>query len=281
MTNDLINYDKRETIETLKATVAKGATDAEFRMFTEICRATGLNPFKKEVWFIKAGDRPQIMTGIHGFYAIANGNSDFDGVEVGVIGRAGEYLPQTYPGNDYIGAWAKVYRKDRRLPTEGIAMLADYDKGSGNWRTMKRVMICKCAESVALRKAFPQQLNGLYTSEEMPTTYSEPRAEIAPEPIETKPLEPRFYRIANETPNQKRYMETRGVYMNDVQAWRIDKDLPQRELDKLEPHRITWEQLEAEKAQVVEPDVIEVESRESPLEKAKRRAAEMVAGEGK
>lgn len=179
MTTDLIitqensiNYSSPKVLQTIRDTVAVGATESEFAMFVQVCKSTGLNPFKREVWFIKAGGRVQMMTGINGFYAIANKSPLYDGIEVGLVGRNGEYLPMTYPGSDFIGAWAKVHRKDRKIPSEGVAMLSEYDKGQGNWKSMRRIMISKCAESIALRKAFPQELNGLYTQEEMPVEYS-------------------------------------------------------------------------------------------------------------
>ena len=161
-------------LESLKKTVAIGASDPEIKMFAELCKSTGLNPYKKEVWFVKAAGRAQIMTGINGFRAIANSHADYDGTEIGLISSEGDYKTAAYPKDDYIGAWAKCYRKDRKIPAEGIAMLADYDKKFGNWKSMRRVMILKCAESVALRSAFPQQLNGLYTAEEMPREFSQP-----------------------------------------------------------------------------------------------------------
>lgn len=180
-----INYSDKLMIETLKQTVAQNTTDAEFKIFCEFCKSTKLNPFKKEVWCIVTGEgkyrRMQLMTGINGFHAIANSHPQYDGMEIGLIGKSGEYLPMTYPNNDYIGAWAKVYRKDRRIPVEGVAMLSEYDKKHGNWITMKRVMINKCSESVGLRKAFPQELNGLYTQEEMPNSF-----EIAKEESQKK-----------------------------------------------------------------------------------------------
>ena len=180
-----LNWEDSKILATMKATIAQGLNDSEVQVFARFSQSTGLNPFKREVWAIKVPgyrrkdgtfteDKVQIMTGINGYHAIANNHPNYDGMEVGLIGRTGEYLPLTYPGKDFVGAWCRVYRKDRRIPMEGVAFLSEYAKSSGNWNQMPRVMIQKCAESVALRKAFPQELNGTYTAEEMPNEYSEP-----------------------------------------------------------------------------------------------------------
>lgn len=160
---ELINYEDKDTIATLVNTVAKGATPEEFKLFVEMCKATGLNPFKKEIWFIKANNQVQMMTGINGFYTIANSHPQFDGIETEIVQE----------GKTIIKAVARVYRKDRRIPMTAEAYMDEYGKSYGTWKSMPRVMLSKCAESMALRKAFPQELNGLYTQEEMPGTYSQ------------------------------------------------------------------------------------------------------------
>jgi phage recombination protein Bet len=180
-----IDYSDSQIIETLKNTVAVGATVSELALFIEYCKSTGLNPFKKEIWFIKEPKtgRLQMMTGINGFWTLANSFDTFDGAETGMIDKDGEWV-KSVSGNDFIGAWCRVYRKDRRIPMEGEALLADYRKGFGLWQSAPRIMIKKVAESIALRKAFPQQLNGLYTSEEMPEVFQEverPVKVIAPD----------------------------------------------------------------------------------------------------
>ena len=149
----------------LLQTVAKGATDAEFKMFAEFCRSTGLNPFKKEIWFIKTNGGVQMMTGINGFLAIANNHPQYDGMEVSINEQNGKLISAT----------AKVYRKDRRIPSTATVYMEEYGKNSPTWKQMPRVMLQKVAKSVALREAFPQELNGIYTQEEMPTEYSQPQ----------------------------------------------------------------------------------------------------------
>jgi len=182
----LLDYSDPEMVKTLKATVALGATDAEFAMFAGLAKSTGLNPFKREIWFIKTpgytkkdGTRTdakvQIMTGILGFLAIANSHPQYDGMECDVE-RGKDGKP--------VKAVAKVYRKDRRFPAVAEAIWAEDSQPTESyhgkptiWAKMPSVMLSKVAKSRALREAFPQELGGLYTQEEMPAEYSlEPTA---------------------------------------------------------------------------------------------------------
>jgi len=158
----VVDFGDAAVVATLKATVAQGLTDAEFRLFAEHCRATKLNPFKKEIWAIKAGGRLQLMTGINGYLAVANSHPQFDGMTV-------EVDDDESPSK----ATCKVYRKDRKYPAEGVALMKEYRKDTPIWRQMPRVMLTKVAKSIALREAFPQELNGTYTAEEMPAEYGD------------------------------------------------------------------------------------------------------------
>lgn len=164
MENEII---KKEDRNLLLATVAKGATESEFLMFLEFCKSTGLNPYKKEIWFIKTDKGGvQMMTGINGFLAIANRNPNYDGMEVSIDEQDGKLISAT----------AKVYRKDRKYPSCATVYFNEYFKptkfGNGMWEKMPKMMLQKVAKSVALREAFPQELGGMYTQEEMPDEYS-------------------------------------------------------------------------------------------------------------
>lgn len=170
MANELVKWDN-EQLELIKQTVAKGATNAELQMFVEFCKSTRLNPFKREIWFIKTPQGVQIMTGIAGFLTIANAHPQYDGMEVSI----------QEDGGKLISATAKVYRKDRKYPSVATVYLKEYFKpsrtGNGLWEKMPRMMLQKVAKSVALREAFSQELAGLYTAEEMPPEYAAPLAE--------------------------------------------------------------------------------------------------------
>lgn len=189
MSSEVIEYNA-ERKALMKNTIAQGASDPELDMFIEICKATGLNPFKREIWFIKTQGytdkrgkqhegRVQIMTGINGFYEIANGYPEFDGIErdygpdlaVDVVDANGNLLKKI-KAPEWVET--RAYRKDRTRPTVSRVKWVEYaqDLASAygklsNWAQKPTVMLEKCADATALRKAFPQKLNGLYVEEEI------------------------------------------------------------------------------------------------------------------
>lgn len=176
MTNELLKIDWKDEamIKTMRDTVAKGASDEEFKLFCAIAQSTGLNPFLKQIWFIKGnkyqskkGDwvQPpaQIMTGIDGYRAIANTNTNYDGTEI-ITDRDKDGKPTR--------CIAKVYRKDRRFPGVAEVMFREYYKPGFNgnqstWDKNPTVMLEKVAESLATRRAFPLEVGSIRTFEEM------------------------------------------------------------------------------------------------------------------
>lgn len=160
MQQALDRYDQREMIDTLKQTVCKGASDAQFKMFIEVCRATGLNPFLREVWFVPSVG---ITAGRDGYLAIANRHPQFDGMETRVT-RDEKNVP--------IKAVCTVWRKDRNHAIICEAYYSEYRKQSGVWSQYPSAMISKVAEVLALKRSFA--INGVVTEEEIGTG-AEPR----------------------------------------------------------------------------------------------------------
>lgn len=172
-----------EQIDLLKRTICNGASNDEFGLFLQQCKRTGLDPFSKQIHAVfrnaKDGDRwikkMAIQIGIDGFRLIADRTGRYEG-----------QMPPQWCGTD--GVWKDVwleekppaaarigiYRKGFREPLIRVATYLSYFQtnkdGAPNsmWAKMPDVMISKCAESIALRAAFPQELSGLYTDEEMP-----------------------------------------------------------------------------------------------------------------
>ncbi len=146
-------FDVAEMVQTIKETVCKGATDPQFRLFREVCRASGLNPFLKEIWFVPGVG---VMAGRDGYLAVANRHPMFDGMET-LVERDAQGIP--------IKATCKVWRKDRSHPITCEAYYNEYKKASSVWATYKSAMIGKVAEVLALKRSF--SINGIVTEEEI------------------------------------------------------------------------------------------------------------------
>jgi phage recombination protein Bet len=158
-----------EQVDLIKATVAKGATDNELKLFLYRCHNMGLDPLKPGmVHFIKYGTAPgSIVVGIDGFRAKAQSTGKFAGIARGVVRD---------DKGKCIGAWCEVRRSDWQHPAREEVSLAEYSTGKAMWAKMPETMIKKVAEAATLRMAFPDDFGGIYAEEEM--HQAEPRAAV-------------------------------------------------------------------------------------------------------
>lgn len=149
-------------------------TDAEVIQFISICKANGLNPFIGECWLVKfQGSPASMITARDAFLKRAESSPNFEGMQSGIIiirdGKVYEEEGAFFlPGDQLVGGWCKVYRSDRKFAYISKVRLSEYNKGKSTWAAIPGTMIQKVAEAQALRKAFPFQMSGLYTPEEMP-----------------------------------------------------------------------------------------------------------------
>lgn len=170
----------QEQKELIKRTVAQGATDDELALYLHDCERRGVHPLDKLLHFTKRGGRYTPITSIDLFRSRAASSGHHAGTDDAVFVEG-----KPYP----VSATVTVYRLTAgvRCPYTATARWAEYFPGEQQghmWKKMPYTMLAKCAEALALRKGFPQELGGLYISEEL---YEERHEQPIPAQAEQKP----------------------------------------------------------------------------------------------
>jgi phage recombination protein Bet len=156
------------------------APAADLAVFLHYAQRTGLDPFAKQIYMIARWDNQSsrnkytIQAAIDGLRIVAERHGQYGG-QIGPewCGPDGEWRDVWLKNHAPVAARVGIIRKDWSGPmyaTAHFAEYAGYKKGGGltqMWQSKGALMIAKCAEALALRKAFPQDLSGVYTAEEM------------------------------------------------------------------------------------------------------------------
>jgi phage recombination protein Bet len=149
--------------ELVRRTVANGATNDELELYLYDCARRNVHPLDKLLHFTKRGGRYTPVTSIDLMRSRAADTGQMAGSDPAVFDVGGSV------GGPPLSASVTVYRitQGQRYAYTGTAQWAEYNTGGTMWQKMPRTMLSKCAEALALRKAFPQELAGLYSGEEM------------------------------------------------------------------------------------------------------------------
>jgi phage recombination protein Bet len=182
----------REQLDLLKRTIAPTLDDNEFAFFVEVCKRTSSDPFQKEIYVQKrvargrngAPDTSKLVfvTGIDKYRSRAASTGENDG-QLGPFwcGEDGQWRDVWLDKKPPSAAKLGVLRRHHREPYWGVARYTSYVQTQPDWQNgqivghrptetwtkMPDVMLAKCAEALALRKAFPNELGFLRTTDEM------------------------------------------------------------------------------------------------------------------
>ncbi len=194
-----------EQVALIKRTICKGASDDELAFFLHVCRSTGLDPIARQIYAVKRWDAKSqkdimsIQTSIDGFRLTADRSGKYQG-QVGPYwcGKDGVWKDVWLDGPQGVfpvAAKVGVNKEGFKEPLWAVAKWESYVQTYKNkqtqefevstmWKKMPDLMLAKCAEALAIRKAFPAELSNLYTSDEMSQTSNDEKE------VKTAPIDP-------------------------------------------------------------------------------------------
>ena len=175
MSNLVISPDQQafttQQLATLRQIGVEKASEGDLAVFFHHCQRTGLDPFAKQIYMVGRWDNRAgamkyvIQTGIDGYRLIAERTGTYAGSDETWQEQNGRLVSATVTVRKVVAGQVCGFTATARL--EEYVQTGKDGKPMGLWAKMPHRMLAKCAEALALRKAFPQDLSGIYTAEEM------------------------------------------------------------------------------------------------------------------
>lgn len=214
-----------EQVSLIKSMIARDASDDELKFFLYTAQKRGLDPLAKQLYFQKRKNNKSgkydltFITSIDGYRLIADRTAKYAGSDDPI------FDDETSPSKATVTVWKIV--QGIRCPFTATARWDQYYPGDSQgfmWRKMPHLMLGKCAEALALRKAFPEELSGVYIKEEMeqagPTVDHRDESETVYATVATPPDEVVAQR--NTVAPQKR---TASIYEGTSDQQKIISDI--------------------------------------------------------
>ena len=156
-----------ETKKLVFATVAKNLKPADQALFEAVCKSSGLDPLRKEIYAVSRGGSMSIQTGIDGYLKLANQTKELNGMDVLFYDEDGVesevWLKKTPPA----ACLVRVYRKNCEHPFAASCRFEAYCQKNQMWSKFPETMLAKCATTLALRRAFADVISGIASADEM------------------------------------------------------------------------------------------------------------------
>jgi len=184
----------------IRRTLCQGASDDELALFLAQAQRLGLDPLSGQIHAVRRWDSRakrevmRIQVGIDGLRAIAQRTGEMDGYDTHQwCGPDGVWQDVWLSPDPPVAARVTVYRRGHSRGYPAVALYAEYcprDKDgrpAPMWVRMPALMLAKCAESLALRRAFPAELSGVYEPAELDGADTVPASTAPNTPTPTAP----------------------------------------------------------------------------------------------
>lgn len=176
--NNGFSWDNKTALAEVKKAFAPDLNETEFAMFIGLGKSLELNPYAKEIYAVKFGNKVSLIIGRDGYRRNAQKSPDYDyhyseaiysNDHYEVVDGLVNHKRKVIDRGALLGAYCVVKRKGSSRYMYSEVLLSEYDKKSNNWNTMKETMIKKVAESQALRMAFQELFTGTSDESELDT----------------------------------------------------------------------------------------------------------------